>query len=97
MLMSQSASSSPTPRSTSRVMTTGLIGPELLHLGNLALVELTKLKVGGRVGPWSRMSALGHKRTCAVQRGMSAKGQKRTSPRQLTLNSPSRVGVVLYW
>src|SRR5215470_9738579 len=72
MLMSQSASSSPTPRSTSRVMTKGLIGPELLHRGNLALVELTKLKVGGRVGPWSRMSALGHKRTCAVQKPMSA-------------------------
>src|SRR5262245_11564234 len=67
MLMSQSASSSPTPRSTSRVMTTGLIGPDSLHRGNLALVELTKLKVGGRVGPWSRMSALGQKQTCAVR------------------------------
>src|SRR5215471_14293143 len=65
MLMSQSASSSPTPRSTSRVMTTGLIGPDSLDRGNLALVELTKLKVGGRVGPWSRMSALGQKQTCA--------------------------------
>src|SRR5262249_8491182 len=29
MYMSQSASSSPTPRSTSRVMMTGLIGPDL--------------------------------------------------------------------
>src|SRR5215471_5779920 len=29
MLMSQIASSSPTPRSTSRVMMTGLIGPDL--------------------------------------------------------------------
>src|SRR5262249_51302419 len=65
MLMSQSASSSPTPRSTSRVMTTGLIGPDSLDRGNLALVELTKLKVGGRVGPWSRTSALGQKQTCA--------------------------------
>jgi hypothetical protein len=34
-----------------------------------------------RVGRWSRvkMSALGQKRTCAMQLAMSAKGQKRTS------------------
>ena len=35
---------------------------------------------GNRVGRWSsvKMSALGHKQTCATQQPMSAKGQKRS-------------------
>ena len=69
------------------MMTTGLIGPELLHRGNLALVELTKLKVGGRVGPWSRMSALGQKQTsrsARVSRDYGALARRLSSNRLIS-------------
>src|SRR6516165_8410683 len=56
MYMSQIASSSPTPRSTSRVMMTGLIGPDLRQR-TVGLVHRTT--TGARLVVWNPAEKLG--------------------------------------